>query len=65
MQKFFVLPAILLLLSEAAGSQDLIIKGRVRCMNQSTHSTKGAEYIIVVATFKPYRSAITATKPSG
>ena len=65
MQKFFVLPAILLLLSEAAGSQDLIIKGRVRCMNQSTHSTKGAENIIVVPTFKPSRSAITATNPSG
>jgi len=64
MQKLFFLSTMLLLF-ETANCQDLIIKGRVRCMNQSAHSTKGAENIIVVPTFKPSRSAITATSPSG
>ncbi|MBA2498452.1 MAG: hypothetical protein H0V30_01865 [Chitinophagaceae bacterium] len=65
MQKFLILLTIMLLLCEVALSQELIIKGRVRCMNQSAHSTKGAENIIVVPTFKPSRSAITASSPSG
>ena len=64
MQKLFFLSTMLLFF-DSAFSQDLIIKGRVRCMNQSAHSTKGAENIIVVPTFKPSRSAITATSPSG
>ena len=64
MQKLFFL-STLLILFETANAQDLIIKGRVRCMNQSAHSTKGAENIIIVPTFKPSRSAITATSPSG
>ncbi len=65
MKKFLILSAIMLFLCEVALSQELIIKGRVRCMNQSAHSTKGAENIIVVPTFKPSRSAITASSPSG
>ena len=64
MQKLFFLTAMLLFF-EHVNSQNLIIKGRVRCMNQSAHSTKGAENIIVVPTFKPSRSAITASSPSG
>src|SRR5690606_17255762 len=64
MQKLFFLSTMLLLF-ETANCQDLIIKGRVRCNNQSAHSTKGAENIIVVPTFRPSRSAITATSPSG
>src|SRR5688572_11028152 len=65
MKKFIIYPALLLLLYEASYGQNLVIKGRVRCMNQSAHSTKGAENIIVVPTFKPSRSAITASSPSG
>lgn len=65
MRKFIIPSFLLLLLYEASYSQNLIIKGRVRCMNQSIHSTKGAENIIVVPTFKPSRSAITASSPSG
>lgn len=34
-------------------------------MNESVHSTKGAENVIVVPTFVPSRSAITVTSPSG
>ena len=46
-------------------SQNVIIKGRVRCINQNENSTKGAENIIVVPTFLPSRATITASKPSG
>ncbi|WP_276504194.1 hypothetical protein [Terrimonas pollutisoli] len=64
MKKFFYL-AMLLLLYDAATSQDLIIKGRIRCINQTPNSTKGAENVVVVPTFMPSRSAITASSPSG
>lgn len=46
-------------------SQQLIIKGRLRCMNQNASSTKGAENIIVVPTFMPSKAAVTASSPSG
>lgn len=65
MKKNILLFLLLLLLCAEAPGQNLIIKGRVRCLNQSAHSTKGAENIIVVPTFKPSRSAITATSPTG
>ena len=65
MRKFITYSFLLLLLYEASYSQNLIIKGRVRCMNQNIHSTKGAENVIVVPTFVPSRSAITVTSPSG
>ena len=65
MRKFITYSFLLLLLYEASYSQNLIIKGRVRCMNQSIHSTKGAENVIVVPTFVPSKSAITVTSPSG
>jgi len=56
---------LLLILCFNAQSQDLIIKGRVRCINQNQNSTKGAENIIVVPTFLPSRATVTATRPSG
>ncbi|MGZ8551978.1 MAG: hypothetical protein ACXWV8_01150 [Chitinophagaceae bacterium] len=65
MRKFIIYPALLLLLYDASYSQQLIIKGRVRCINQGAHSTKGAENVIVVPTFVPSKSAITVTSPSG
>src|SRR5687768_14346714 len=65
MKKFIIYPALLLLLYEASYGQNLVIKGRVRCMNQTIHSTKGAENVIVVPTFVPSKSAITVTSPSG
>ncbi len=46
-------------------SQNVIIKGRIRCINQNENSTKGAENIIVVPTFLPSRATITASRPSG
>ena len=55
----------LLLLFLASHGQSLIIKGRVRCLNQAANSTKGAENIVVVPTFKPSRSTLTASRPAG
>ncbi|MBC7689224.1 MAG: hypothetical protein H7211_13715 [Aquabacterium sp.] len=46
-------------------SQSLIIKGRLKCMNQNANSTKGAENIIVVPTFMPSKAVVTASSPSG
>ena len=65
MKKFIIHAALLLLLYEAAYCQPLIIKGRVRCMNQSPNSSKGAENIIVVPTFIPSKSRMTASAPPG
>jgi hypothetical protein len=46
-------------------SQGLIIKGKVKCMNQNQNSTKGAENIVVVPAFKPSRATVTVSQPSG
>ena len=45
--------------------QSLIIKGKIKCMNQDANSTKGAENVIVVPAFLPGKSAITMSRPSG
>ncbi len=65
MKKMFVQTAATLLLSATAVAQPLVIKGRVRCMNQSANSSKGAENIIVVPTFTPSKSSMTASEPPG
>ncbi len=46
-------------------AQHLIIKGRIRCINQAPSSTRGAENIVVVPAFKPSISSITGTQPPG
>ncbi len=46
-------------------AQHLIIKGRIRCINQAPSSTRGAENIVVVPAFKPSLSSITGTQPPG
>lgn len=46
-------------------SQELIIKGRIRCINTTENSTKGAENIIVVPAFQPSLATITGSQPSG
>ena len=45
--------------------QELIIKGKIRCIQSTESSTKGAENIVVVPTFKPSLATITASQPSG
>jgi hypothetical protein len=46
-------------------SQTVIIKGRIRCLNQHVNSSKGAENIVVVPAFIPAKSTITVTQPPG
>lgn len=48
-----------------AECQGLIIKGKIKCMNQAPNSTKGAENVVVVPAFKPSRATVTASQPSG
>lgn len=55
----------LLLIFSDAFSQTLILKGKIKCLNQSINSTKGAENIVVVPAFKPSVATITASQPSG
>jgi hypothetical protein len=57
----------LLLLAQCyeAKCQSLIIKGKIKCQNQSLNSTKGAENVIVVPAFMPSRATLTSTQPSG
>ena len=45
-------------------AQPLIIKGQIKCV-QNTNSTKGAENIVVVPAFIPSKATETITKPSG
>jgi hypothetical protein len=54
-----------LLYLPALVAQDVIIKGRVTCIVQAPSSTKGAENVIVVPSFVPSQSTITATSPTG
>lgn len=65
MKQFIIHAAFILLFYEITSGQPLVIKGRIRCMNQSEKSTKGAENIIVVPTFIPSKSRMTASAPPG
>ncbi len=46
-------------------SQQLIIKGKIKCLNQTPNSTRGAENIVVVPAFQPSLATVTASRPSG
>jgi hypothetical protein len=65
MKKIFVCCCLLSFFGYNAYNQTLIIKGKVRCMNQNERSTKGAENIVVVPTFMPPKATVTASRPSG
>jgi hypothetical protein len=65
MKKFFICCFLLFFICCSVYAQVLIVKGNVRCMNQSINSTKGAENIIVVPTFMPSHATITASRPLG
>ena len=45
--------------------QNIIFKGRIKCNNQNENSTKGAENVVIVPTFKPSASTITISQPTG
>ncbi len=63
--KIIICIAVILLQYENAFNQPLVIKGRVRCMNKNANSSKGAENIVVVPTFMPSKSSMTASAPPG
>ncbi|HAQ20767.1 MAG TPA: hypothetical protein DCR40_16275 [Prolixibacteraceae bacterium] len=56
---------LLIILGNNVRSQEFILKGRIRCINSTENSTKGAENIIVVPAFRPAIATITASQPSG
>ena len=45
--------------------QNIIIKGKIKCLNQAAGSTRGAENIVVVPAFQPALSTVTVSRPSG
>ncbi len=64
--KFLLVSFVLIFLSNfQVKGQSLILKGRIRCLNNHVNSTKGAENIIVVPAFMPSRATITGSQPSG
>ena len=65
MKKSFTWICMLLFTSASIIGQPLIIKGRIKCLNPTVASTKGAENILVVPTFLPSKSTVTASRPSG
>ena len=65
MKNFIIYPALLLILYNNASGQTLVIKGRVRCQNETPNSTRGAENIIVVPAFIPSKSTTTGSTPPG
>ena len=65
MKNSFVYGSILCMLVFNAHSQTLIIKGKIKCLNQSINTSKGAENIVVIPAYKPSIATITASRPSG
>ena len=65
MKPIFLCLSLLFILSSNSKSQSLIIKGRVKCMNQTFNSTRGATNIVVVPTFMPSHTTYTLSEPTG
>jgi len=65
MKMIFISCVLLILLSCEVQSQPVIIKGKIRCLNQSENSTKGAENVVVIPAFKPSKETVTASTPPG
>ncbi len=65
MKTIAVCCVLLFVQCQLANSQSLIIKGKVKCLNQSQNSTKGAENVVIVPAFMPSKATITASEPSG
>ncbi|MBK7763059.1 MAG: hypothetical protein IPI46_06750 [Bacteroidetes bacterium] len=55
----------LLFNTQLATSQQLTLKGKIRCMNPTPSTTKGAENIIVVPGYAPSLATFTASFPTG
>lgn len=65
MTRLVITSLLAFLFSENAATQSLVLKGRVRCYNQHRSSSKGAENVVIVPTFVPGKSTITASAPAG
>src|SRR5436190_13309251 len=65
MKTFIIYCCIICIFCYNSKAQTLIIKGKIKCMNQSQNSTKGAENIVVVPAFMPSHATVTASRPSG
>ncbi len=65
MKNFISATGFFLLMMAEAKSQNVIIKGKIKCQSPSPGSTKGAENIVVVPTFVPSQSTLTVTRPAG
>jgi hypothetical protein len=64
MSRLFIL-LFFILIAFSASAQSLVLKGRVRCVNQHVNSTRGAENIVIVPTFIPVKSTVTGSAPPG
>lgn len=63
--KYFIIAATYCLLGVSAAAQHLIIKGKIKCLNQSPNSSRGAENIVVVPAYQPSIATITSSGPAG
>ncbi|MBL7820524.1 MAG: hypothetical protein JNL65_07900 [Saprospiraceae bacterium] len=61
----FLWIALCLMISLRSEAQNLILKGRLKCILQKPNTTKGAENVVIVPNFIPPKSTITASAPSG
>jgi len=57
--------ALCLMIALKSETQNLILKGRLKCIVQKPNTTKGAENVVIVPNFIPPKSTITASAPSG
>lgn len=65
MKPILICFSLLLGISLNITCQPLIIKGRIKCMNQTFNSTRGATNVVVVPTFLPSHATYTLSEPSG
>lgn len=66
MKSIIFLIAFVALLAGNARSQEVVIKGTLRCMNNGVAtSTRGATNIIIIPSFNPTASVATTTTPEG
>lgn len=65
MKTILVCFGLVILLQNKVECQSLILKGRVKCLNDNVFSTRGAENLIVVPAFMPSKSTITGSQPTG
>ncbi len=61
----FFLISLFVISMNTTMAQEVIIKGTLRCLNNSTTSTRGAVNIIIIPSFNPKAAVATTTTPQG